>query len=70
MAKASKPDNSDVAVAIVVSTVARVAAHVELVTAALQIPESEIMHNIIQKFLNYLNISIDQRYPPLLNSHD
>ena len=46
MAKVSKPDNSDVAVAIVVSTVARVAAHVELVTAALQIPESEIMHNI------------------------
>jgi hypothetical protein len=46
LAKASKPDNSLVAVAIVVSTVARVAAHVELVTAALQIPGSEIMHNI------------------------
>ena len=39
LAKASKPDNSDVTVAIVVSTVVRVAAHVELVKAALQIPE-------------------------------
>ena len=53
MAKASKPDNSDVAVAIVVSTVARVAAHVELVTAALQIPEKEIMRNI--KHYSYTN---------------
>ena len=40
LAKASKPDNSSSAASIVASTVATVAAHVELVTVALQIPES------------------------------
>ena len=43
LAKASKPDNSDVTVAIVVSTVARLE---EVVKIVLQSPKSEIMHNI------------------------
>ena len=37
----SKPDSSSSAAAIVDSTVARVAAHVDVVTVALQIPENQ-----------------------------